>query len=136
MGLAEKKASHEFQKNRFDGLKEQLNAAAGFDLEVEVNWTSLEVDNYAHLYDEAWAQVFFNPLINAFKEMCADDFAQGIIKEGVKKVIIQNTSDNWSSSRFAEFKEGVLTLDHSPITNIHHEADRQANIKEVVEKGL
>ncbi|MEE2025502.1 MULTISPECIES: hypothetical protein [Alkalimonas] len=136
MGLAEKKASRDFQQNRLEALQKQLNKEAGFDIELEVNWDTLEVDKYAHLYDEAWPKVYFHPLIKAFKEMCSDDFARDIIKESLKKVVIQNYSDNYAYDRFAEFKKGVLTLNHSPITNIHHENERAANIQFVVEKEL
>lgn len=136
MGLAEKKACRDFQQNRMNALQEQLNKAAGFDIELEVNWDTLLKDKYAHLYDEAWPKVYFHPLIKAFKEMCADEFARDIIKENLEKVVIQNYSSNYAYDRFAEFKKGVLTLNHCPITNIHHEHERAAYIKLVVEKEL
>ncbi|MGI5309611.1 hypothetical protein [Rheinheimera sp. WS51] len=136
MGLAERKASREFQQNRMESLQQQINKEAGFDVEIEVNWDTLEVDNYGHLYDEAWPKVYFQPLMKAFRAICTDDFSREILQENLKKVVIQNYSDNYAADRFAEFKKGVLTLNHSPITNIHHLEDRAANIQQVVEKEL
>lgn len=136
MGLAEKKAAREFQNNRFESLKKQIDKEAGFEVDVEVNWETLQVEKYSHLFDETWPKVYFQPLIKALKEMCSEDFAQEAVQEGLKKVVIQNYSDNHNSDRFATFKNGVLTLNHSPIFNVDQVDDRAHNIQTVVEKEL
>ncbi|MEM5503633.1 hypothetical protein ACRN9C_04775 [Shewanella frigidimarina] len=136
MGLAERRATKEFESNRLGSLKEKIFKDSGFEFEIEVNWSTLEVDGYSHLYDECWPKVYFHPLAKAFKEMCSEDFARDIIKESLKKVVIQNYSDNHRSDKFAEFKNGVLTLNHSPVTNVEQIDDRASNIQKIVEKEL
>ncbi len=136
MGLKERRVAKEFQENRYESLKNQINKAAKFDVEIEVNRDTLSIDNYSHFYDDTWPKIYFQPLEKALKEMCSDDFTQEAIQEGVKKVIIQNYSANHVASRFAEFKKGVLTLNHCPITNAHHIQERAENIQYVVEKEL
>ncbi|MGI2169269.1 hypothetical protein ACROAE_03570 [Shewanella sp. MF05960] len=136
MGLAERRATKEFQDNRLESLKDKIFKDAGFKFEIEVNWSTLEVERFSHLYDECWPKVYFQPLAKAFKEMCSEDFAREVIQESLKKVVIQNYSDNHRSDKFAEFKSGTLTLNHSPITNVDQVDDRAFNIQHVVEKEL
>lgn len=136
MGLAEKRASKEFQDNRLDALKSKIFKDAGFEFEIEVNWQTLEAEGYSHLFDECWPKIYFHPLAKAFKEMCSEDFAKEIIKDSLKKVIIQNYSDNHRCDKFAEFKSGTLTLNHSPIYNADDIDGRANNIQFIVEKEL
>jgi len=137
MGLKEKRAAREFEQNRLDSLKKQIFEAAKFEFEIEVNWDTIAVDNYAHAYDIAWPLVYFQPTINAFKDMCADDFTREAIEGDLKKVVIQNYGDSSNSNNFAEYKKGTLVLNHSPLYNAETEVDRRANnIKKAVEDAL
>lgn len=68
--------------------------------------------------------------------MCSEDFAQEMVQEGLKKVVIQNYSDSHNSDRFATFKNGILTLDHYPVINADQIEDRVHNIQTVVEKEI
>jgi hypothetical protein len=136
MGLKERRSSKEFQDNRYPALYSQIKKEADFDISVEVNWETLEVDGFAHMYDECWPKVYFHPLVQAFKKLCDDDMSKEAVKESVKKVLIQNYSDNYSANRWATFKSGVLTLNHSPVTNVDNIEDRVHYLLEVVEKEL
>jgi len=136
MGLAERRATKDFENERFESLKKKIFKDSGFDFEIEVNWSTLEVEGFSHLYDECWPKVYFQPIAKAFKEMCSDDFAKEVIQESLKKVVIQNYSDNHRCDRFAEFKKGILTLNHSPITNVDDVDGRASNIQFIVEKEL
>ena len=119
MGLKEKRAAKEFVDTRLDSLLAQVSKQAKFEVDVEIDWDTLSVDDYSHLYDEAWPKVYFKPLIAAFKDMCADDLSREALQEGVKKVVICNHSDNYSAQKWARFKDGTLTLNHSPIINVN-----------------
>ena len=93
------------------------------------------LENWINYFFHA-PKVYFKPLVKAFKDMCEEDFAQETIQEGLKKVVIHNYSDNYSASKWASFKKGILTLNHCPITNIDEVDARAEYIKHVVEKEL
>ena len=137
MGLKEKRASREFEKNRLDSLKKQIFEAAKYEMEIDVNWDTIAIDDYSHLFDITWPLVYFQPIINAFKEMCSDEFTQEAIQDDLKKIVIQNYGDISNPNKFAEYKKGVLTLNHSPIYNAEGQVDNRADcIKHVIEKEL
>lgn len=134
-GLKERRAVKEFQELVYPGIKNEIDKIAGFDVSVEVDWKSLAKDGNSGLYKEAFPKVYFNPLIEAFKEICADDMGKGALKDGLKKVVVKNSSDAYSPSKFS-FKDGTLTIDHSPITNINDVKERKSKILKLLEQGL
>ncbi len=136
MGLKEKRVAREFQENRLESLTKQIFKAAQFEFELDINWETISVDNYSHLYDECWPKVYFEPLTKAFKELCDDKFSQEAISGDLTKVVIQNYGNVHSANNFASYMNGVLTLNHSPVTNIDHINDRKENIKKVIEDAL
>lgn len=137
MGLREKKAAREFEKNRFDSLKRQIFEAAKFEFDIEVNWETLAIDDYAHLYDQTWPMIYFEPTIKAFKEMCSDEFSKEAIEEDLKKLIIQNYGNVHNTNHFATYSKGILTLNHSPILNAANQIDERAeSVQNAIEKEL
>ncbi|MCO7252216.1 hypothetical protein [Pseudoalteromonas sp. Ps84H-4] len=137
MGLREKKAAREFEKNRFDSLKRQIFEAAKFEFDIEVNWETLAIDDYAHLYDQTWPMIYFEPTIKAFKEMCSDKFSKEAIEEDLKKLIIQNYGNVHNANHFATYSKGILTLNHSPILNAANQINERAeSVQNAIEKEL
>lgn len=137
MGLREKKAAREFEENRFDSLKRQIFEAAKFEFDIEVNWETLAIDDYAHLYDQTWPMIYFEPTIKAFKEMCSDEFSKEAIEEDLKKLIIQNYGNVHNANHFATYSKGILTLNHSPILNAANQIDERAeSVQNAIEKEL
>lgn len=135
MGLKEKRAAKEFQETHFESLKEQIVSNAKYDVELEVEWDTLAVDNFSHLYVDAWTKIFFTPTIEAFKEMCEESFTQEAVQEGVKKIIICNRNDISNPGRWATLEDGVLTLDHA-ICNLDDADRRKKGLIDSVENAL
>lgn len=124
MGLQEKRAITAFQENTFVDLVKEINAIAGYEPEVDVKWDTLAVADYGHLYNEGFTKVYFDPLIATLKEIAADDLGIEALKETLKKIIIKNEGNFGSPKSAYSFADGVLTIDHSPITNINDVAER------------
>lgn len=131
MGLVERRALKAFQEGRYPTLKKEMDEVAGFEVDVQVAWDTLVVDDYAHLYEEGWTKVYFTPVCEAFKEICIDDMGKEALREGLKKVIIRHSGSNEFS-----FASGVLTVDYWPVTNIDDWMDRKRQIQKALEKGL
>lgn len=134
-GLKEKRAVKDFQEKSYPKLKKEIDGAAGCDVAIEVDWDSIAVKDNADLYEEAFTKVYFTPLLDALKSVCADDMGKSALKKALKKVVIKNSSNSYSPSKFS-FNEGVLVIDHSPTTNIGDTKDRTKKIIKLLEEGL
>lgn len=124
MGLLEKRAVKAFQEGAYVNLTKEINDIAGYTVPFEVDWDSLAVADYTHLYDEGFTKVYFTPVINAFKEITIDDLGKEALKETVKKIVIKNDSDIYYAEKAFAFDNGVLTIAHAPFTNIGDIDDR------------
>jgi hypothetical protein len=131
MGLAERRAVKAFAEGKYLKLKQEIDAAAGFEVPVEVNWDSLAVDDYAHLYEEAFNKVYFRPLLDAIKAIGIDDLGKAALKSDLKQIVIED-----SGSSNPTFQSGILTLKYHAVSNLDYWMDRKKDIQSVLEKGL
>lgn len=136
MGLAERRAAKDFETNRYPAVKKDVDAAAKFDVPMEVKWDSLAVAEYAHMYEEAWLKVYFRPLIDALKAITVDAMGADALKASLKRIVIQNMKDNSSSNYWAIFTDGILTLDHAPVSNVDYIDDRKTQLQKILEEKL
>ncbi|GAA4993502.1 hypothetical protein [Kitasatospora paranensis] len=135
MGLAERRSVERFKNDDYPGWKSRIDAAAGFDVPIEVEWQELAVPDYADSYAEYFPQVYFQPLVDALSAVGADDMGKDALREGVSKVVVRNTGEYFSPTGIS-FTDGVLTFDHKSDTNTHHVEERTKRLQEVLEAGL
>jgi hypothetical protein len=131
MGLAERRAVKAFQDNKLPALKSEIDDAAGFEVNLEVNWDAIAKDGNAPLYEEAFQKVYFKPLIEALKGICIDDLGKEALRDGLKKIVI--TDDN---KHEVTFQFGILTISFYSIYNLDAWTDRKTDIQTALEKGL
>jgi hypothetical protein len=131
MGLAERRAVKAFAEGKYLKLKQEIDAAAGFEVPVEVNWDSLAVDDYAHLYEEAFNKVYFRPLLDAIKAIGIDDLGKAALKSDLKQIVIEDSGNSNPT-----FQSGILTLKYHAVSNLDYWMDRKKDIQSVLEKGL
>lgn len=136
MGLAEKRSSKEFADKEFPAWQKRLQDAAGFPVEVAVNWDQLSEDGMSHLFAEAWPKVYFAPIEQALKSITVDDMGKSALKTALKKINAVNVQGISDGGRCCTFSAGVLTIDHKPFTNIDDVSERAASIQSALEKAL
>lgn len=136
MGLAEKRAIKAFQEGTFKELETKILELVGEKLEIEIDWSSLAIDKMEHLYEKALPKVYFLPLISALENICTDDMGKEALNEGLSKIVIKNDAGIHNSSKWANFTNSILTLDHEPITNIDDVQDRSKTIQKLLEENL
>ncbi len=136
MGLAEKRGIKAFQDTKYAGLVSEINTLAGFPVEFDVNWDSLAEADYAHLYEEGFTKVYFTPIINAFKAITVDELGKEGLKETVKKIVIKNENGNYYGSTAYTYADGVLTIDHSPISNIDNIDERSTELEKLLSSKM
>lgn len=131
MGLAERRAVKNYSETEFPKMKAKIDAVAGMDVTFDISWDTLEEDDYAHLLEESIPKVYFKPILEAFREIAIDDMGKEALAEGVKSVVVR-----WTGEKTIDFEDGVLTVDHSPISNIDYWEDRRDKIQSALEERL
>ncbi len=121
-GLAERRAIKEYQDSKFPEFKKQIDAAAGFDVKVTVNWDKLAVPGQAEHYleDEYISDIFFYPLIEALKSVAKDEMGKTALKSSLKEIVITYDAATAPASNYKNgypFENGVLTINNQPWSN-------------------
>lgn len=136
MGLAEKRIVKTYQEGIYKTLVDEINTLGGYDLEFEVNWDSLSNNTYSHIWENTFSQIYFTPIINAFKEITADEMGKEALQESLKKVIIKDDKDNFSPSSAYSFENDTLIIDHSSYSNADNVEERSKFLTEFLESKL
>lgn len=135
MGLAERRASKEFQDNHFPELRNEIHKVAGFPVPIEISWEQLAVEGQTDSYKEAWTEIFFKPVIEALRQIGRDEMGKEALKSGLKRIEFRNSSGYYSPHSAITFRDGQLVIDHE-LSNVGDTKDRTKHIVEIVEKGL
>ena len=85
MGLAERRAAHEFETNTLPALQSRIDEAAGFPVPLDIHWDTLTPAGQAHLYAESWTAIYFEPLIGALQSITRDALGKDALSKGLKK---------------------------------------------------
>ncbi|HRC55033.1 MAG: hypothetical protein IPI49_08750 [Myxococcales bacterium] len=136
MGIAERRATLDFQARALPGLKDQIHKLAGFPVELEINWDQLAKEGAAERYLEGWRKVYFTPVIEALKSVGRDDMGREALRDGLKKISFANSADKYSADSAISFVSGELVIDHDPDCNVDYVSERSEVVRKVLEKGL
>lgn len=135
MGLAERRATKEFQDKQFPGFKTEIEKLAGHPLPIDVNWEQLGVEGQAGNYAESWPELYFKPVIEALRQITRDDMGKDAVKAGLKKLEIRNSKGAYYASTAITFESGDLVIDHD-LSNVGNTKERIDYIVEILEKKL
>ena len=135
MGLAERRAAHNFRTDEYPAWKARLDEAAGFAVPVEVAWDELAVDGYATSYAEFFPKVYFQPLVTALAGVTIDDMGREALRSGLAKIVVRNSGEYSGVGGFT-FVDGVLTFDHRSDANIEYGDERAKQVQQLLEANL
>ena len=135
MGLAERRATKEFQDKHFPELKNEIHKYAGHPVPIEINWEQLAVEGRQDDFQDSWTKVYFKPVIEALRQVGRDDMGKEALKTGLKKIEFRNSKGAYSPQSAITFQSGALVIDHE-LSNVDYVEDRKNYIVEIVEKGL
>jgi hypothetical protein len=141
LALPERRAVKEYQEKILPDLKKQLDAAAGFEVPIEVVWDSIALPGAAENYSapDYWTNIYFVPIIDALKAVAVDEDGKKALKEHLKKIVIKLVPDKAPASNYADgltFTEGTLTINWTPYSNAGDIAPRGKAIQTVLEAAL
>lgn len=133
MGLQEKRAIEEVKNTQFPEFTNMLSEITGANIDVEVDWDSLHahsVHNISTYLDKRG----FQYVLDAMKNVCADDLGKQAVQDGLKKiVIIAKAPDVSSSEAYVKFEDKILTYYNGIDGNGVYKDDK---IQEVLEAAL
>jgi len=135
MGLAERRATKEFQDKQFPELRNEIHKVAGFPVPIEVSWEQLAVEGQTDYYKEAWTEIFFKPVIEALRQIGRDEMGKEALKGGLKKIELRNSTGSYSPGSAISFVNGALVIDHE-LSNVGDTNDRTKAAVELMEKSL
>ncbi len=141
LALPERRGIKQYQDTKFPEEQQNIKAAAGFDLPLEVKWEAIAKPGMGDRYleDDFWTNVYFTPLTTALKQVASDAMGAKALKDKLKKVVITFDKDTAPASNYANglsFDNGTLTINFEPFTNSSDTDARAKAIKEVLEAKL
>jgi hypothetical protein len=136
MGLAQRRIFAEYREKEFPKWKAQLDAAAGFDVPLDVKWDTIPSDDYEDRaqYFQWLDQVYFRPLLTVIKNICIDDMGRTALREHLKKVTIDGSDGH--GSHHTTFENGHLFIRHKVYTNVDQEKERVDGWQKMIEQKL
>ena len=136
MGLAEKRIVKAYQEGPYKTLVSEINALAGFEPEFEIDWNSLSNNSYSHIWENSFTEIYFAPIINAFKAITEDDIGKEALQETLKKIIIKDENDNAYANSAYSFQNGILIINHNSYTNVDNASERTEVLTKLLENQL
>lgn len=141
LGLAERRAIKNYQDAVYPGIKQQIDAAAGMPVPVEVAWDKIAIPGKAADFAEPgfWTDIYFTPLVNALKSITADDMGKQALAAKLKKIVITHDSATAPASNYdngVAFKDGTFTINFHPYSNASDVKQRSDAMQKALEKAL
>ena len=141
LGLPERRALKQYQETKLPELQKNINAAAKFDVPLEINWGAIAQKDQGASYQEDgyFTDIYFVPLINAFKQITTDSMGAEALKAKLKKVVITYDQATAPASNYANgvsFDKGTLTINFAPYSNTSDTQERSKAIASGLEAKL
>ncbi|MBN8472459.1 hypothetical protein JYJ95_38650 [Corallococcus exiguus] len=134
MGLPERRAIAAYQKDVFPRWQQKFNDFLGYNLDIQVDWPTLGADGQASHFEKGFDAIYFEPLMEALKEIAIDDMGKEALKEGFHVYAISGVEPE--DRRFYKFENKRLSygMTFCNIENYVHE--RKQRIVNMFEEKL
>jgi len=136
MGLPEQRAITAFQDFAYPRLQQAIHSSIGVEIPLDVDWNSLAEPRMESMYVRNLTNIYFLPLIYALQQISVDAIGRAALESGLQRIVIRNSSGNFDASQMAAMENGVLTIDHSPSSNVDYLNDRVQALIAVLESNL
>ena len=122
LALPERRALKEYQEKKLPDLQKNINAAAKFDVPLDIQWGAIAQKDQggSYLEDDYFTNVYFVPLANALKQITSDAMGADALKAKLKKVVITFDEATAPASNYpngVKFENGTLTINFMPFSN-------------------
>ncbi|ELY72307.1 hypothetical protein [Natrinema pallidum] len=134
MNLKNKRKVKQFEEEELPSLKESMDDAAGFEVDLDIEWESL-IDERVNddLWFEGWTKVYFQPTIDALEAICSDELGREALQADLESIVFRNEAGMTGD---ISYEDGVLTVDKEPCTNMDKVDERTESIVTLLESNL
>ena len=141
LALPERRALKEYQEKKPPELQKDINAAAKFDVPLDVQWGAIarKDQGASYMQDDYFTNIYFVPLANALKQVTSDAMGAEALKAKLKKVVITYDESTLYPSDYekdVKFENGTLTINFAPYTNSYQVEERAKAIASGLESKL
>lgn len=131
MGLQEKKAVQAIKDQYFNDYQTELNQIVGKELPIEINWGTFDLNSIKFI-----PSVCLQRTVDAFKEVCADNFGKEAVQDSVSKIVVNNIEESTAAeNKNIKLEEGILTI-NAAYGGHHSGFFTDTTIKEYLESHL
>ncbi|OFW88703.1 MAG: hypothetical protein A3J37_08640 [Alphaproteobacteria bacterium RIFCSPHIGHO2_12_FULL_45_9] len=134
MGLAERRAVAEYQKNVFPKWQKAFDDFLGYHLEIEADWANLGLEGTAEQMENGLDAIYFVPLMEALQQIAPDDFGKEALKEGFHKYTI--TGIEPADRIYYKFSDKTLSYAMSFCNTVNYVNERKQRIVNILEEKL
>ncbi len=141
LGLEERRGLEKFRQENYPKLLNAIRGAAGYDIDIDVRWDTIVLEGLGEHFTEDgfWTNVYFVPLIEAFKQVGKDAMGKQALKKGLKRIQISFDEATAPASDYAKglsFDNGVLSINWRPFTNADALTDRSDALIKAIEPKI
>lgn len=140
-GLAERRAMAAYRKDKWPGIEQAVQQAAGFAVPVDVEWDQLTIPGNASNYadDEFFGKTIFEPLAAALRGVTADQMGRDALRAKLRRVHVRYDEKTAVASNYPNgltFQDGVLDINWRPYANTFDVQPRTEALTQILEKNL
>lgn len=141
VGLAERRAMAAYRKDKWPGIEQAVQQAAGFAVPVDVEWDQLTIPGNASNYadDEFFGKTIFEPLTAALRGVAADQMGRDALRAKLRRVHVRYDEKTAVASNYPNglmFQDGVLDINWRPYANTSDVQPRTEALTQILEKNL
>lgn len=141
IGLAERRAMAAYRQDKWPGIEQAIQQAAGFAVPIVVEWDQLTIPGDASNYakDDFFGKTIFEPLTTALRGISADQMGRDALRAKLQRVHVRFDEKTAPASNYPNgltFQGGVLDINWRPFSNTSDVQPRTEALTQILEKNL
>lgn len=141
IGLAERRAMAAYRQDKWPGIEQAIQQAAGFAVPVDVEWDQLTIPGDASHYadDDFFGKTIFEPLTAALRGTTADQMGRDALRAKLQRIHVRYDEKTVPASNYPNgltFRDGVLDINWRPFANTADVQPRTEALTQILEKNL
>lgn len=141
LALPERRALAAYRKKVFPAQQKAIQAAAGFEVPVEVDWMAVALPGQGARFASRgyWTDIYFVPVVRALSEIAVDEMGREAVREKLKRIRFTYDPATAPVSAYGDgvsFDGSILTVNFAPGLNTSEIRSRADAIRKALEARL
>lgn len=141
VGLAERRAITDYEKDVWPKYEREIQDLAGFPVAIILDAKTLALPGLADSYssDDYLRKPIIDPLLQAIGTITVTEIGRTALKDGLRSIVIHYDETTAPSSNYrggVKMENGVLTINWKPNSNIDDVEPRASALLSVIESSI